>query len=131
LSAAASPESLASTDEEAGSDSVGGVDPLQPVFEELLSELDPRQALALRLRLGLALPAGSPGQEAAELHEEEGVMAGAVGGGMAMGEVAAVLGVSRQRVGELLRVAVAQLRPRLERAAGASEELRMLLDAVA
>lgn len=126
--------SLTSSSEEGQEDHVGE-DPLAAALEPLLEELEPRLAFALRLRLGLDLRSHSfPGATGAAAAEEGvGVLHGGVngsGGGMTAREVAARLGVSRQRGEQLVAKAVAQLRARLDAAAGGSVELKALLDGV-
>ena len=87
----------------------------------LVAGLEPRLAEALRLRLGLEDGGGGGGS-------------GGGSGGMTTGEVAARLGVSRQRAEQLLKRAAAQLRARLEAdaaagaGAGAGEGAAALLD---
>jgi hypothetical protein len=70
------------------------------------------------------VPHGAAGSGAAA------AAAAAGDGGMSTGEVAAALGVSRQRADQLLGRAAAKLRSRLGAAAGAGAELRVLLEAL-
>jgi len=88
-------------------------DTIAAAVEPLLLELEPRLANALRMRIGSG--AGSSA-------------AAADGRGMSTSEVAAALGVSRQRAEQLLAQAVKELRLRVEAAAGFCPELGVLLE---
>jgi DNA-directed RNA polymerase sigma subunit (sigma70/sigma32) len=104
-----------STSEDAdGADAAAG-DPLAAALEPLLLRLEPRTAALVRLRLGLG-GGGGGGGKASD------------GGGLSSAAAAARIGVSRQRADQLFASALSTLRAALDDAAGASGELRALLE---
>jgi hypothetical protein len=107
------PVSLASTSEDAEADEAATGEPLASALEPLLYGLEPRMAHLVRLRLGLG-PGAANGTGSL--------------GGLSSAAAAAEIGVSRHRADQLFVAAVSALRKRLRAAAGASRELRALLE---